>query len=363
MGYRKKPDREGFQLIDDWRRHWRGMPEFRQENTGFQKLEVHLSCEEDRVKLAAILGCNLTPDTSSSWFPPDERMDAFPTCECRPKLNLRYPVYIISKGRWESCLTVKALEKMEIPYHVVIEPQEYEQYSAVINPAKIYVLPFSNLGQGSIPARNWVWEHAISEGADRHWILDDNILGFQILRDQMKYYCDGGNLFRAAEDFVDRYENIGLAGMQYETFVHRKEWWPPYILNTRIYSCILIKNDLPYRWRGKYNEDTDLSIRVLKDGWCTVLFNAFLAKKRPTLSMKGGNTDELYKGDGRLDMANSLKEQHPDCVAVHFRWGRWQHIVDYGKFKQNKLKLKPGIILDELPPTDEYRMNTKGIGT
>jgi len=34
------------------------------------------------------------------------------------------------------------------------------------------VLPFSNLGLGSYPARNWCWEHAISEGHAFHWILD-----------------------------------------------------------------------------------------------------------------------------------------------------------------------------------------------
>jgi hypothetical protein len=43
--------------------------------------------------------------------------------------------------------------------------------AAVIDPKKILVLPFSNLGQGGIPARNWVWEHSISIGAKRHWIL------------------------------------------------------------------------------------------------------------------------------------------------------------------------------------------------
>lgn len=92
-------------------------------------------------------------------------------------MNPKYPVYIISKGRWESRLTSRALERINVPYHIVIEPQEYKQYAAVINPAKIFVLPFSNLGQGSIPARNWVWEHSISMGVERHWILDDNIIG------------------------------------------------------------------------------------------------------------------------------------------------------------------------------------------
>ena len=81
------------------------------------------------------------------------------------KMNPKYPIYIISKSRWESRLTSKALERMKVPYHIVIEPQEYDNYASVIDKTKILTLPFSNLGQGSIPARNWVWEHSISINA------------------------------------------------------------------------------------------------------------------------------------------------------------------------------------------------------
>lgn len=258
-------------------------------------------------------------------------------------MNPKYPIYIISKGRWESRLTSRSLEEMGCPYFIVIEPQEYDQYAAVINSDKILTLPFSNLGQGSIPARNWVWEHAIKIGTERHWILDDNIDRFWRLNQNKRVICYSPSIFRAAEDFIDRYENVGISGFHYYMFMRNKEKAPPYYLNTRVYSCICIRNDLPYRWRGKYNEDTDLSLRVLKDGWCTILFNAFLAKKMPTLTMKGGNMDELYQGDGRLDMAYSLREQHPDVVKVTWKWGRPQHHVDYSKFKNNKLIKKQGI--------------------
>ena len=147
-----------------------------------------------------------------------------------------------------------------------------------------------NLGQGSIPARNWVWEHSVSIGAERHWILDDNIRAFLRFNRNSKIVVASGTIFKAAEDFTDRYENIALSGFQYSMFVWRKHSYPAYLINTRIYSCILIKNNIPYKWRGRYNEDTDLSLRVLKDGWCTVLFNAFLARKTTTMTMKGGNT-------------------------------------------------------------------------
>jgi hypothetical protein len=266
-------------------------------------------------------------------------------------MNPEYPVYVISKGRWESRLTSKALEKIGVPYRIVIEPQELEQYSAVIDPQKILVLPFSNLGQGGIPARNWVWEHSISEGAERHWILDDNIKGFRRLLKKQRIPVTDGAIFKAAEDFVDRYTNVALAGMQYNLFaVSGKEYsgksLKPFLLNTRIYSCILIKNNLPHRWRGRYNEDTDLSLRVLKEGWRTILFYAFLADKSATMTIKGGNTEELYLiEDGRLKMAQSLRDQHPDVTQIKRRWGRWQHVVNYKPFRGNRLIKKEGIVI------------------
>jgi hypothetical protein len=267
------------------------------------------------------------------------------------QLNPRYPVYIISKGRWVSRLTSKALEEIHVPYRIVVEPQEAEQYAAVIDRSKILVLPFSNLGLGSIPARNWVWEHSTNEGHKRHWIIDDNIRGFYRFNRNLKVPVACGNIFRAMEDFTDRYHNVLMSGPNYFMFAPRKELHPPFTLNTRIYSCILLCNEIPFRWRGRYNEDTDLSLRILKDGNCTILFNAFLAEKAVTMTMKGGNTDELYKQtdefDGRLEMAKSLQRQHPDVVTFVWKWRRWQHSVDYRPFQKNRLLRRKDIKIKE----------------
>lgn len=259
-----------------------------------------------------------------------------------------HDIYVISKGRAESRLTSKALEEMNVPYRIVVEPQEYDDYATVIAPEKILVTPFSNLGCGSIPVRNFVWEHSIASNEKWHWILDDNISGFYRLFHNLKIPCLAGSIFRAAEEFVDRYENIALSGFDYFMFARRKYKEPPFLLNRRIYSCILIRNDIPYRWRGLYNEDTDLSLRVLKDGWCTIMFHAFLAYKMTTLTMKGGN-ESLYKGDGRWKMAQSLVEQHPDVATITRKWGRWQHQVDYSPFKRNQLKMKSGLAIPDEP--------------
>jgi hypothetical protein len=276
-------------------------------------------------------------------------------------MNPQYPIYIISKGRASTRLTSKELERLKVPYRIVIEPQEYDEYAAVINPSKILKLPFSNLGQGSIPARNWVWDHSLSEGYKRHWILDDNIEHFHRLNMNMKPRVTSGTIFRCAEDFTDRYENVGLSGFNYYCFCYTTDRLPPYYLNTRIYSCILVDNSLPFRWRGRYNEDTDLSIRVLKFGLCTILFNAFLAGKKATLTMKGGNTDNVYTdGDNRLKFAESLREQHPDIVKVVWKFNRWHHLVDYSQFKKNKLIRKKDIVVPDC--VNNYGMTLRTIG-
>jgi len=269
-------------------------------------------------------------------------------------LQNKYPIYIISKSRWDSRLTVKSLEEIGQPYHIVIEPQEYDQYAAVMNPNKIKVLPFSNLGQGSIPARNWVWKDSIFRGFAKHWILDDNIQNFYKMgekRKKIKLLSNTG--FCAIEDLTDRYINVALSGMQYSMFgvTGTTLKMPPLILNTRIYSCILIRNDIPYEWRGRYNEDTDLSLRTLKDGWCTILCQAFLCGKQQTMTMRGGNTESLYQLDGQIDgrllMAKSLQQQHPDVTKITQKWGRWQHLVNYRPFANNKLILKKNIEIKE----------------
>ena len=326
---------------------WTGMPDFEQQDKmAWQTVKVHFANSVDRDAFAALTGQLITDKTKYIWHPKQDRIDhTIIRYASTDPTNPRYPVYVISKGREDSRLTSKALESLSIPYRIVIEAQEYDQYAAVIDPAKILVLPFSNLGQGGIPARNWVWEHSISEGAERHWIIDDNIRGFMRLHDNLKVPLADGSCFRAAEDYVERFTNVALASFSYELLTKQKQKLRPYVLNSRCYSCILIDNQLPLRWRGRYNEDTDLSLRALKSGYCTIQFQAFLADKVSTMTMKGGNTDQLYQGDGRLKMAESLREQHPDVVKVVRKWNRWQHQVDYRPFKGNKFIPKPGFVV------------------
>jgi hypothetical protein len=97
------------------------------------------------------------------------------------------------------------------------------------------------------------------------------------------------------------------------------------------------------------NEDTDLSLRVLKAGFVTIQFNAFLQGKMATQSQAGGYTKEFYSKEGTLRKSKMLVDEHPDVAEIAWRFGRWHHYVDYGPFKNNKLIRRADFKLPEDP--------------
>lgn len=260
----------------------------------------------------------------------------------------KYPLFVPTKGRWESCYTIKALEKIGIPYKAVIERQEYDQYAAIIKPENIIILPHQN--EGLVRTRNWIWDYAQNELKTPYfWTFDDNIGTFFRFNKGMRIEVSDGTFLRIIEDFIDRYENIALAGMHYKMFAITSLTNcidKPFLLNTRVYSNMLIRTDIPFRNRGFYNDDTDLCLQVLSAGFCTILFYAFLIDKKTTMTVKGGMTPH-YQGDGRLKMAQELQQRWPQYVKITHKWGRWQHQVDYRPFKNNKLVRKKGVVVPE----------------
>jgi hypothetical protein len=351
-----------FHVEPDWRTEWWSMPSFEMGDVSPRhKVVVNFLTEDDVRAFAAHTGLPVGMRTDTIWFPHQERLRG-EFCYDGPKTDSRYPICIPSKGRAEYQTTGRVLDRMGVSYRFFVEETEYDAYCRRLGEQKVVRLPFHDLGQGSIPARNFIWDWARERGHARHWTVDDNIRGFARTHHNRRLRVRGGGLFRAMEDFVDRYENIAMAGPHHLGFAtDRSKNSKPFRLNSRVYSCILLDTTLPHRWRGRYNEDTDLSLRLLKDGFCTILFNALLMDKGATVGVRnsaatpGGNTDNVYNtGDHRRAFAESLREQHPDCVEVVWKFNRWHHQVDYARFRQ-KLRRRPDVTPTQT--TDEYGMH------
>jgi hypothetical protein len=278
----------------------------------------------------------------------------------------QFPLYIPSKGRSEYMMTSKALTQMGVKHHVVVEPQEVDAYQKAIKDMKLCatVLPLDmsykekyelcdNLGltksTGPGPARNFAWDHSISEGHAWHWVMDDNIRSFKRLHKKMRVKVISPSFFSAMEDFVLRYKNVSMAGPNYAMFAFSAAKIPPFVTNTRIYSCNLIRNNTGFRWRGRYNEDTILSLDMLTKGWCTIQFYAFLQEKMGTQVLKGGNTQEFYHAEGKvrdgqkyadtgtLAKSRMLEAVYPQYCRVVKKYSRIHHEVNYRPFRRLKL--------------------------
>jgi len=312
----------------------------------------------------------------------------------------KYPIYIPSKGRWEARLTQKTLERMGIEvYFVIVEQSQYDNYAAVIDPKHLLVLPqvwldeyntFDDegykLSKGPGAARNYAWWHSVKVmKAQWHWTMDDNISDMFILNRGSKIRCEAAAFVTQMEWFVEHFENVGMAGPNYDFFAPAGQMLGAYTQNTRIFSCNLIKNSLAFEiggsdgvngmgsegsgpWRGRYSEDVCISLRILKAGWATIQFYYYLQGKDPTINLSKGGETALQKaaasGGNRADfyskagvLTNKKSEMavamHPDCVSMVERYDRCHHLIDYTKIELPQPILKKNYVA---PPYPKMKM-------
>jgi hypothetical protein len=402
IGKPLEPKRDPYEVIDP-NVVWRGLPAFRR--TEARGPRIVLDCDDEAAQQEVVekLGLKIaknTKGTLSAPYPPRDREDlssllfatedpgsytdmfeAEADDEGEPggtargsPLRPRHPVFVVSKGRWQAdrALTAQTLARWRVPFRIVVEPQEADAYRRLIaglglDPEPVVTtLPFRDLGTSTF-ARAWIHEQAKAEGHARHWNLDDNIIEFRRLWYGRRIPCDPGVALRVCEDLSDRFRNVAVSGLNYQMFVPA-DTPKPFYTNVHVYSCTLINHAAPVEWRLRYNEDTDLCLQALTEGWCTVLLNAFMANKLRTMAMGGGNTESLYAigeqesetdTEGRLVMAQMLADAWPggDLVKIHRRFGRWQHSVNWGRFERQRLvyreDLPPGNV-ERLPEVDEY---------
>ena len=55
---------------DHWTQHWKGMPEYKQDDNGpWKTIKMHFRNEEDFKEFSKLTGNNLSKKTKSAWYP------------------------------------------------------------------------------------------------------------------------------------------------------------------------------------------------------------------------------------------------------------------------------------------------------
>lgn len=363
LGKPKKDEQKITPKVMKYLQHWKDMPEFkvRFHKSDYAKIDIFF---EDYTieELKELYEQTVTEKTKSLWFP---RLVHGQNNNIRVigGRKAKHPIYVVSKNRSDigKMHVSYWLTNMQQPHYIILEKEDIPKYQETYGKSPYctlielpqefkdnYDVFDETIGQqgttGPGAARNFAMEHAKVNGNQWCWCLDDNceFPGFVRYYRGRRIPCYSAECFRTLEDFVDRFSNVGQAGLNYSKFCIDEQMYPPYTTNTRIYSFLLLRTDLPYRWRGRYNEDTCLSLDMLKDGWCTIQLNCYTAAKVTTQKVKGGNSEEFYTKDegGTLPKSEMLAKMHPDVAKVVWKFNRWHHEVDYSGFTQ-ELQYKP----------------------
>lgn len=262
-----------------------------------------------------------------------------------------FPIYIPTRGRPETQLTAARLTALGLRPRLVVEESERDLYAAHNPDCDVLVWPTSYMDDyertpeldphpTTGAAHNFAWDHARSEGATHHWIMDDNIKAFY----HRNLTGDGSGdkpitslrEFDCVEQVALAYRNLaGIALGLGHTFGAA-----PFTLNTRLYCATLYRNDLAdygIRWRRGLNDDTIVSLDILKTGYfCTAeshVLNIHKVGTSRAARLPGGMTD-FYADGGFIRKAAELVRLHPDCTKRVVRYGRVHHQINYSQFTQ-----------------------------
>jgi hypothetical protein len=213
--------------VNNWQNEWVNMPEYNNVKQDKPKITATFKFRnnydyeifKNKVKKylyndEKVFDGQQKIDEKQAWFPLREKDKKYYYLSKGKYTKPRFPIYIVSKGRWQRNPTSKMLEKMNVPFFIIVEKQEYKDYLNLVDKKKILILPQkykdnydhfwkdddTRTGPGC--ARNYAWEHSIKNGHKWHWVMDDNIESFERFNNNKKIRVYDGSIFYVSEDFV-----------------------------------------------------------------------------------------------------------------------------------------------------------------
>ena len=241
------------------------------------------------------------------------------------QVNIHYPIYIPSKARTRYKLTADVLKDHDLPFFIVVEPQDERDYRSKYG-SSVVCLPENN--QGVAYVRNFIKNHAAAAGHAFHWQIDDNIRRFTVRRDGKSVTINPRWALSCVEQITDSYGNIGGSCLSSNVYAFAFDHKEPVTFNVQIYSAMLLNSQTPQAFRQGVHEDTDYSLQILTDGYCTLVFRQINMEKAPSGQMSGGNTEIEYAEGKKIQRLHNTVTAWPDRFTI-------------GRHRKGKLRLIP----------------------
>ena len=259
-----------------------------------------------------------------------------------PRVN-KYPICILSYKRSNECgFSHMCLTKLKIRHYLFIEIQEKEAYEKWFDPTYCeLVISNRNFSiedkMGSTPMRNFIIEWGKKWFFDKVWMLDDNIKNYVRFYQGDKNNIECNEIFTSIEDYVDRYNNVGVVSHNFAPFITEGDCRTCIVKNGKCYSSMLVPTNNDIRFRYKHQEDNLISIEYICKGYTTLCFNHIQYSKDTSGKNKGGNKEGIYKVEGKDGDGKGYQERYEyfECVLRILKM-------------EGKLKLKEGKTVKDL---------------
>lgn len=251
-------------------------------------------------------------------------------------VSLKYTIYIPSKINAIKCVLPRILLKYNIPFKLVVEPQDAISYINKWGKDNIIILPENDKGLSF--SRNFILQYSRKIGEKKHWQLDDDIGGFSIFKNNISSSVNPTRALKIIENTCDNYLNIGIAGPSNQAF-------PPQgkikeiQYNKLIASCMLFDNSCKQIYfEIDRVEDIDCCLTVLfTKKYCTFKFLNVLMTKANDLQFSGNYSSlEKYKL-----AVNKIMEKRPGVFTLNkngrLRTNIWNIFKQKPILKYNKI--------------------------
>lgn len=242
------------------------------------------------------------------------------------------PVYIFSRHRSETATTPKLLTEANIPYQIVVEPHDYDNYASVYPEENLLRLPLDN--QGICYVRNFIVKHAQDLGHVYCWMLDDDITRFEYRQNGKRFKSSPRPLMSITETITMQYPNVAASCISNSGYLFGHDNGPPLVYNSMVYQCQLLRTDTDIWWRDGLPNDPDRSLQLLSAGWVTFVSKRYGQSSPSPMTKPGGLTDTEYANNGRLQRFQRLVEQWPNSYTIGFMKDGTPRLVGRGVYKQ-----------------------------
>lgn len=241
-------------------------------------------------------------------------------------MKIRFPIFIPSKARPDNVLTARLLDAEEIPYKVVVEPQDFPSYNLAFPEDKLLRLPEND--RGIAFSRSWIKDSCKDAGIPFHWQLDDDIRIFYERHGNMKRKCSPTPAFLFAESFTDKLANLGAIGFYHAPFIFDGKDYPAYRLNYAIMTAFLVNSSTPTTFRPETVDDYDFTLQNLFSGFVTVTIFKYLYQSQQ--KQFGGCHESEHAGRGRFKLHANTAQLWPNVTymkndSLRVKWKLFKH--------------------------------------